>query len=74
MSRLIDNARQGEPFIIAKVGKPLVKVSALAPENGLIEGRLGCMKGMMKVPDDFDRMGSDNIAQLFAGSADGLTG
>ena len=56
LSRLMDRARQGEPFIIAKAGKPLVKVSALAPDNGLPASRLGFMKGMMKVPDDFDSM------------------
>ena len=67
LSRLIDSARQGEPFIIAKAGKPLVKVSALVPENGLPAGRLGFMKGMMTIPDDFDRMGGDAITQLFAG-------
>ena len=71
LSRLIDGARQGEPFIIAKAGKPLVKVSALAPGNGLPSGRLGFMKGMMEVPDDFDRMGSDTIAQMFAGHTTG---
>ena len=70
LSRLIDSARQGEPFIIAKAGKPLVKVSALAPDNGLPASRLGFMKGMMQVPDDFDRMGGDTIAQMFAGGAD----
>ena len=70
LSRLIDSARQGEPFIIAKAGKPLVKVSALAPDNGFPAGRLGFMKGMMQVPDDFDRMSGDTIAQMFAGGAD----
>ncbi len=73
LSRLIDSARQGEPFIIAKAGKPLVKVSALVPENALPAGRLGFMKGMMTIPDDFDRMGGDAIAQLFAGHAAGIT-
>ena len=29
LSRLVDNAVKGESFIIAKAGKPLVKVSAL---------------------------------------------
>jgi prevent-host-death family protein len=70
LSRLIDSARQGEPFIIAKAGKPLVKVSALAPDKGLPESRLGFMKGMLKIPSDFDRMGDDAIARLFNGSAD----
>ena len=70
LSRLIDSACQGEPFIIAKAGKPLVKVSALAPDNGLPSNRLGFMTGMMKVPDDFDRMGDDAISHLFEGRAD----
>lgn len=29
LSRLVDQAVKGEPFIIAKAGKPLVKVTAL---------------------------------------------
>jgi prevent-host-death family protein len=29
LSRLIDRAAKGESFVIAKAGKPLVKVSAL---------------------------------------------
>lgn len=35
LSRLVEQAVQGEAFIIAKAGKPLVKVMALAaPEAG----------------------------------------
>jgi prevent-host-death family protein len=67
LSRLIDGARQGEPFIIAKAGKPMVTVSAIAPVGQVAPSRLGFMKGAMQVPDDFDRMGGDAIAQLFAG-------
>jgi prevent-host-death family protein len=66
LSRLIDRAAKGEPFIIAKAGKPLVKVSALkAPETGEVR-RLGFMTGQIVVPPDFDRMGADGIKQLFA--------
>ena len=67
LSRLIDQARQGDSFIIAKAGKPLVKVSAIAPEGDAAARRLGFMKGMMQVPDDFDTWGQDTIAHLFAG-------
>ena len=65
LSRLIEQAVQGEPFIIAKAGKPLVKVSALvdAPENPV--KRLGFMSGQLRVPEDFDRMGQTEIEQLF---------
>lgn len=69
LSRLIALAGQGEPFVIAKAGKPLVKVTAINAQNGEQRRRLGFMKGMMQVPDDFDRMGGDDIASLFAGGA-----
>jgi prevent-host-death family protein len=65
LSRLVDQAAKGEPFVIAKAGKPLVKVVALdAPEAGQVK-RLGFMAGQIAVPDDFDRMGSTEIEQLF---------
>jgi prevent-host-death family protein len=65
LSRLLDRAVAGEPFIIAKAGKPLVKVVPLdAPDARQIR-RLGFMAGQIVVPDDFDRMGSSEIEQLF---------
>jgi len=67
LSRLVEQAVGGEPFIIAKAGKPLVKVVALhAPVSGQIR-RLGFMEGQILVPDDFDRMGSSEIEELFGG-------
>lgn len=69
LSQLIEEAvASGDPFIISKAGKPLVKVSALgAPKPAQIK-RLGFMAGQMTVPDDFGTMGSDEIATLFEGS------
>ncbi|OHD78921.1 MAG: prevent-host-death protein [Spirochaetes bacterium RIFOXYC1_FULL_54_7] len=68
LSRLIDQAVKGESFIIAKSGKPMVKVTALAaPEAGKIK-RLGFLAGQITVPDDFDRIGVEEIAQLFGGN------
>ena len=69
LSRLIALAGQGEPFIIAKAGKPLVKVTAINVANGTQRRRLGFMKGSMTIPEDFDQMGSDHMAALFAGDA-----
>jgi prevent-host-death family protein len=63
LSRLVDRAARGEAFVIAKAGKPLVKVSALdAPAEPT---RLGFLEGEIEVPDDFDRMGEREIAALF---------
>jgi len=65
LSRLLDRAAKGEPFIIAKAGKPLVKVVPLeTPEAGQVR-RLGFMTGQIAVPDDFDRMGEAEIELLF---------
>jgi len=69
LSRLIEQATKGEPFIIAKAGKPLVKVMPLStPEAGQVK-RLGFMAGQITVPDDFDRMGRTEIEQLFGDEA-----
>lgn len=65
LSRLVEQAALGEPFVIAKAGKPLVKVVSLgAPEPRQMK-RLGFMAGQIVVPEDFDRMGSTEIEQLF---------
>jgi prevent-host-death family protein len=69
LSRLVDRAAKGEPFIIAKAGKPLVKVVPLdAARAGEIK-RLGFMPGI-KVPDDFDTMFQDEIEKMFYGEDD----
>ncbi len=65
LSRLVDRAASGEPFVIAKAGRPLVKVMPLdAPERG-VRRRLGFLAGQADVPDDFDRMGAAEIETLF---------
>ncbi|MGN6314845.1 type II toxin-antitoxin system Phd/YefM family antitoxin [Trinickia sp.] len=68
LSRLVDRAALGEAFIIAKAGKPLVKVVPLdAPVAGQ-RRRLGFLAGEIRVPDDFDQMGADELPHLFGGA------
>jgi prevent-host-death family protein len=67
LSRLVEEAARGEPFVIAKAGKPVVKVTALDTPTGAEMRRLGFLAGQIAVPDDFDRMGSAEIARLFGG-------
>lgn len=66
LSELIDRAANAEPFVIAKAGRPLVKVTAArvpeAPE------RLGFLAGEIAVPDEVDCMGDAGIVALFAGT------
>ncbi len=67
LSKLVDEASKGEPFVIAKAGKPMVKVTSLASPVGNEVKRLGFLKGQISVPDDFDRMGQAEIERLFSG-------
>jgi antitoxin (DNA-binding transcriptional repressor) of toxin-antitoxin stability system len=70
LSRLIEEiVNNGEPFIIAKAGKPLVKVSRIDQETEKPVPRIGFLKGQIKIPTDFDTMGSDQMADLFEGKA-----
>jgi prevent-host-death family protein len=65
LSRLVDEAARGEAFIIAKAGKPLVKVVPLEAADAGAQSRLGFMEGEIAVPDDFDHMAAELIEQLF---------
>ena len=65
LSRLIELAAKGEPFIIAKAGKPMVTVSAIEPSEPKQIKRIGSMAGEIEVPDDFDTLGSKEILEMF---------
>jgi prevent-host-death family protein len=63
LSRLVESAATGETIIIAKAGKPMVKVVPL--DQPREPSRLGFMRGAFEVPDDFDRMGESEIEAMF---------
>ena len=67
LSKLVELAAQGEAFIIAKAGKPMVKVVPLSKAAVGTATRLGFMAGEFSVPDDFDQMGGSEIESLFVG-------
>lgn len=69
LSKLIEEASKGEAFVIAKAGKPVVKVTALSAPTSAQIRRLGFMEGQISVPDDFDRMGKEEIERIFGGGA-----
>ena len=69
LSRLVAAAANGEPFIIARAGKPVVKVVAVeAPDAGATR-RVGFMAGKISVPENFDRMDSEEIESMFEGDS-----
>lgn len=68
LSRLVEKAAKGESFIIAKAGKPMVKVVPLeAGEKRPKPRRIGFMAGQIEVPDDFNTMGQEEIERMFYG-------
>jgi prevent-host-death family protein len=70
LSKLIAKAVKGEPFIIAKAGKPMVRVVAIdAPEPHQMR-RIGFMEGQFSIPDDFDTMFQKEIEEMFYGSSE----
>lgn len=68
LSRLVDEAAKGKPFIIAKAGKPMVKVMSLETPTGAQIRRRGFLAGQIAIPRDFDRMGREEIEKLFGGA------
>ena len=65
LSRLVNAAANGEPFIIARAGKPVVKVIAIdAPDAGS-KRRIGFLEGQISVPKDFDSLDAEEISRLF---------
>ena len=68
LSRLIEKAMAGEPFIIAKAGKPMVQVTAIAQETK--KRKLGFLKGQYAVPEDFKAFGREEIEEMFYGNPD----
>ena len=63
LAKFVDEAVNGESFVIAREGKALVKVEAVRAESR--RRRVGFLVGELAVPDDFDRMGEKEIAAMF---------
>ncbi|MCR6660468.1 MAG: type II toxin-antitoxin system prevent-host-death family antitoxin [Asticcacaulis sp.] len=67
LSRLVEEAAKGEPFIIAKAGRAMVKVVPINESVVKTPQRLGFLEGQFTVPDNFDRLYEDEIAAMFYG-------
>ena len=71
LSRLVEAAARGEAFVIAKAGKPLVKVVPIESPEERAKRRIGFMDGQFTVPDDFDTVMQDEIIAMFEGKYEG---
>jgi prevent-host-death family protein len=65
LSRLVDEAAAGEEIIIARAGKPVARLVALAraPERR----KLGALEGILRIPADFDAPLPDDVLDAFEG-------
>lgn len=74
LSRLVEEAARGEEVVIAKAGKPMVRLVPVAREEPpRPKRRLGGLAEEAKangwtVPDDFDTMFQDEIIAMFEGT------
>lgn len=66
LSKLVDAAVKGEPFVIAKAGRPMVKVTLL---ESRMPSRIGFLDGAYTIPEDFDRMKAADIQAMFEDEA-----
>lgn len=65
LSRLIDAVLGGQEIIIAKAGKPMVR---LAPLKKRMQPRQpGALKGRIRIADDFDAPLPDDVTAAFRG-------
>lgn len=67
LSQLVARAAKGETFIVTKAGKPVARITAIdSPTEGQGK-RIGFMAGEFTIPDNFDRLGQEDIAERFGG-------
>ena len=69
LSRLVEEAADGEAFIIAKAGRPMVKVVPLDAAGERKQVRIGFMPGVSGIPSqqEFNDIGANEIAAMFGG-------
>ena len=62
---LIERAAKGEPFVIAKAGKPVARLGPLAGSRQ--KRRLGALAGKLQITKDFDEPLPDEVVETFEG-------
>ncbi len=70
LSRLVEEVAAGDPFVIAKAGKPMAQVIPISTPKNKPKKRIGFMKGMYTLPDNFeeiDKQLDKEIEELFLG-------
>jgi prevent-host-death family protein len=70
LSRLLDEVEKGEPFLIAKAGKPKARVMPIDAPKKKAQRRIGFLKGAYRLPrniEAIDKRMDREIEKLFSG-------
>lgn len=70
LSRLVDRALAGEDVVIARGGRPLVRLTILREDDRPRDLSTGFWRGRMWMADDFDAPLPDEVIASFEGEAD----
>jgi prevent-host-death family protein len=62
LSRLVDEAAAGEDVVIAKAGRPMVRLVPVRPRK---RTGFGDLKGRIRIADDFDAPLPDDLLRAF---------
>jgi len=63
LSRLVDDAAKGEDIVIAKAGRPIVRLVPVSVRQ--TPRQSGTMKGKIRIGKDFDAPLPDDLARAF---------
>lgn len=65
LSRLVDQAAAGEDVIVSRNGKPVARITQLAPPRPKV--RFGVLAGKLRIAADFDAPLPDEVLARFEG-------
>jgi prevent-host-death family protein len=65
LSKLVERVEAGEEIVIARAGRPAVKLVPLTKARA--RRRLGLLDGKFKIPDDFNAPLPESLIRLFEG-------
>lgn len=67
-SKLVHDATQGEEIVIAKSGKPILKLVRYEAKKTKSKRELGFLKGKIKFSEDFDSPLPPQVLKYFEGN------
>jgi prevent-host-death family protein len=67
LSKLVEEVAGGETVVVAKAGKPMVRIVPLEPVENQPKRRYGMLAGQGSVPDDIKTMFKEEIEEMFYG-------